>query len=130
MARINMKAAARKAKNIRKRHPSMKWNTAMSQAMKSMSGKKKKSRRLGAVKKRKSPARKKAVTKIKKLHAAEGRAIHSLGSVSTHMAHARAQLKEQIGWAEAQKFAASKKVTKRKIGKRIAALKSTYRKLC
>ena len=125
-----MKAAARKAKNIRKRHPSMKWNTAMSQAMKSMSGKRKKSRRVGAVKRKRPAARKKTVKKIKKLHAAEGRAIHSLGSVSSHIAHAKAQLKEQIGWAEAQKFAAPKKVTKRKIGKRIAAMKSKYRKLC
>jgi len=82
------------------------------------------------VRKRKSPARKKTVRRIKKLHAAEGRAIHSLGSVASHMAHAKAQLKEQIGWAEAQKFAAEKKMTKRKIGKRIAALKSKYRKLC
>jgi hypothetical protein len=81
-------------------------------------------RRVGSVK------RSSTVKRVKRLHAAEGRAIKSLGSVSSHMAMAKHQLKEQIGWGEAQRFAANKKSTKRKIGKRIAALKSKYRKLC
>jgi hypothetical protein len=129
MARINMKAAATKAKKIRKAHPAMKWNTAMSQAMKSLGGKgKKKSRKVGYVKK-KSP-RKKTVAKIKKFHAAEGRAIKSLGSVSYHVAHAKSQLLEQIGWLEAQKYSAKTKRAKRKLSKRLSALKAKFRKLC
>jgi len=130
MARINMKAAATKARKIRKAHPSMKWNTAMSQAMKSLGGKRKtkKRRKVGAVKKKSS--RKKAVKAVKKYHAAEGRAIKSLGSVSYHVSHAKSQLLEQIGWGEAQKYSAKTKRAKRKIGKKLAALKSKFRKLC
>lgn len=128
MARINMKKAATKARNIRKRHPSMKWNTAMSQAMKSLGGKKKSRRKVGSVKKKST--RKKAVKAAKKYHAAEGRALRKLGSVSYHTGHAKSLILQQIEKAEGQKFTAKKKSSKRKIGKRIAALKARFRKLC
>lgn len=130
MARINMKAAAAKARKIRKAHPSMKWNNAMSQAMKSLSKKSKpKKRRVGSAP-RKKAARKKTVRKIKTLHAAEGRAIRSLGSVASHVSSAKKLLTHEIGKLEAAKFTAAKKVTKRKISKRIAIKKSQFRKLC
>jgi hypothetical protein len=128
MARINMKAAAAKARKIRKAHPSMKWNNAMSQAMKSLSHKGKR-KKVGAAPRKKS-ARKKTVRKIKKLHAAEGRAIRSLGSVASHVSSAKKLLTHEIGKLEAAKFTAAKKVTKRKLAKRIAVKKSQFRKLC
>lgn len=129
MARINLKAAATKARKIRKAHPSMKWNNAMSQAMKSMSKKShSKKRRVGSV--RKKSARKKNVRRIKTLHAAEGRAIRSLGSVSSHLSSAKKLIEHKIGKLETQKFVAKKKTTKRKIAKRIAEAKTQFRKLC
>jgi hypothetical protein len=129
MARINLKAAATKARKIRKAHPNMKWNNAMSQAMKSMSKKSHpKKRRVGSVKKK--AARRKTVRRIKTLHAAEGKAIRSLGSVASHVAHAKKILEHEIGKLETQKFKASKKTAKRKIAKRIAEKKSRFRKLC
>jgi hypothetical protein len=51
-------------------------------------------------------------------------------STSQHIAHAKSQLLEQIGWAEAQKYSAKTKRAKRKIGKKVSALKSKFRKLC
>jgi hypothetical protein len=128
MARINMKAAAAKARKIRKAHPSMKWNNAMSQAMKSLSHKGKR-KKIGSAPRKKS-ARKKIIRKIKKSHAAEGRAIRSLGSVASHVSSAKKLLTHEIGKLEAAKFTAAKKVTKRKIAKRIAVKKSQFRKLC
>jgi hypothetical protein len=99
--------------------------------MKSLGSKgKSKRRRVGAVKKRKAPRKKSTIKKIKKYHAAEGRAIKSLGSVAFHVSHAKSQLLEQIGWAEAQKYSAKTKTAKRKIGKKLSALKSKFRKLC
>lgn len=130
MARINMKAAAAKARKIRKSHPSMKWTTAMSQAMKSASKKGKSKKRVGSVRRKKSPARRKTVARVKRLHAAEGKAIRSLGSVSSHLSHAKKIIEHEIGKLETQKFKATKKTTKRKISKRIAAKKTQFRKLC
>jgi len=50
------------------------------------------------------------------------------GTVSHHLTAARHKLKEQIGWGEAQKFAATTKMAKRKISKHINRLKTQYRK--
>jgi hypothetical protein len=135
MAGSALKKITTRAKAIRRLHGGS-WKAAIKKAgaeyrggkkMGSTHRKAKHHKRMGAVRPSK---RKSVIRKVKAYHAAEGRAIKSLGSVSHHMAQAKSQLKEQIGWAEAQKFAASKKSTKRKIGKRIAALKSQYRKFC
>ncbi len=84
-----------------------------------------KRRRVGSTKRRRV-----VVQRVKTLHRAEGRAIRSLGSVTPHLNKAKAVLERKIAHAEIQKFKAKKKMTKRKIGKRIAAFKSQYRKLC
>jgi hypothetical protein len=90
----------------------------------------KRRKKLAGTKKRAGGSRRKTVKRVKSLHAAEGRAIKSLGSVSSHISMAKKQLKEQIGWAEADRFAATTKTAKRKKGRHIAELKSKYRKLC
>jgi hypothetical protein len=128
-----LKKITTRAKAIRRLHGGS-WKAAIKKAGAEYRG----GKRMGSVRKKRRVKRKRVgsvksrttVKRVKRLHAAEGRAIKSLGSVSSHMAMARNQLKEQIGWGEAQRFAANKKSTKRKIGKRIAALKSKYRKLC
>ena len=74
--------------------------------------------------------RKRIVKRIHVLHKKEGKAIRALGSVSHHISHAKHLLAEQIGWAELHKFQAKTKRAKRKVGKKIADLKSRYRKLC
>ena len=121
---------SRRAKQIRKAHPSIKWQSAIKQASREIkagkvSGTHK--RKVGRVKK---SSRKKVISKLKRAHAAEGKQLNKLGSVSQHMSHARAMLKEQIGWNEAAKFTAPKKSSKNKIQKKINALKAKYRKLC
>jgi hypothetical protein len=131
MARINLKAAAVKAKKIRKAHPSMKWNNAMAQAMRSMSGKSKtKKRRVGSTRPKKKAARKSIIRRVKILHKAEGRAIKALGSVASHVSRAKKILEHEIGKLETRKFVAKKKSVKRKIAKVIAMKKSKFRKLC
>lgn len=51
-------------------------------------------------------------------------------SAASHLAHARKKIEHEIGAAEVRKFVAKKKSAKRKIAKRITALKSKFRKLC
>lgn len=120
-----LKQITTKAKKIYKRGGT--WKAAIKKAGAAFRAKKK---RAPAKRRKKAVARKRIIHRVKKLHSAEGRAIKSLGSVSSHLAAARSQLKEQIGWAEAQKFAANKKSAKRKISKHIARLKTQFRKLC
>jgi hypothetical protein len=130
-----LKKLTSEAKRIRAREGGS-WKAAVKKA-----GAKYRAGKLGRVKTHhKKPSgkrRKSIISKARKFHAAEGRAhakegreLKSLGSVASHIGHAKSQLKDQIGWAEAMRFAAPKKSTKRKIGKRIAALKAQYRKLC
>jgi hypothetical protein len=129
MAHSHLKAITAKAKKIRSAHPAMKWTSAIKEAarlLKKKSSPRKK--RVGSV--RKGPARKKIVRRVKRLHKAEGRAIKSLGSVASHVSHAKKIIEHEIGKLETQKFKATKKLTKRKIAKRIALKKSQFRKLC
>lgn len=127
-----MPNAFKEAKKIRSMHPSWTWKKCVREGAKRVKGK---HHKVAGTKRRrvhhkKKPVRRKTVTRIRKLHAAEGRAIHSLGSVSSHVSSAKKILEHEIGKLEAQKYIAKKKSTKRKIGKRIAAKKSKYRKLC
>lgn len=118
-----------KAKKIYKRGGS--WKSAIKKA-----GAEYRSGKLGKVvhmktrRKRATAKRKRVIKKIHRLHKAEGKAIQSLGSVSHHIGRAKQQLIDQIARAEAKKFAAAKKTTKRKIQKRITHMKARYRKLC
>jgi hypothetical protein len=129
MAHSHLRAITAKAKKIRKAHPSMKWTSAIREASRLL---KKKSptrkKRVGSVKKK--SVRRKVVKRVKRLHAAEGRAIKSLGSVASHVSHAKKIIEHEIGKLETQKFKATKKLAKKKIAKRIAAKKSQFRKLC
>jgi hypothetical protein len=129
MAASTLRKITARAKKIYKRGGT--WKGAIKKAgHEYRSGKMGKVVRMKTRRKKATVKRKRTVKKIRRLHKAEGRAIRSLGTVSHHIAKAKAQLKEQIGWGEAQKFAATKKTSKRKIGKKIAELKSKYRKLC
>ena len=51
-------------------------------------------------------------------------------TTSQHIAHAKEKIAGEIGRAEMTKFKAKTKRAKRKIAKRISALKSRFRKLC
>jgi hypothetical protein len=131
MAHSHLKRITAKAKKIRKLHPQMKWTSAIREASRKLkhSPKSPKRRRVSGVKKRRV-SRSKVVSRIKKIHSAEGKAIRSLGSVSSHIGHAKKIIEHEIGKLETQKFKATKKSTKRKISKRIAAKKTQFRKLC
>ena len=56
----------------------------------------------------------------------------AIGGLTTaqHIAHAKKRIVNEIAAAEAHKFQAKTKTAKRKIQKRVTALKSRYRKLC
>lgn len=131
MAHSHLRAITAKAKKIRKAHPSMKWTSAIKEASRLLKRKSPvKKRRVGSVRKKRPAARKKIIRRVRSLHKAEGRAIKSLGSVASHMSHAKKIIEHEIGKLETQKFKATKKTTKRKIAKRIALKKSMFRKLC
>jgi len=116
------------AKRIRKRHPGLAWKTAVKQAgAKYRSGKISGS---GSRKKVKKVAkRKKVIRRVKKLHAAEGRAIKSLGSVASHLSAAKKKIESEIGWLEISKFKTSKVSGRKKIQKRINKKKAQYRRI-
>jgi hypothetical protein len=147
MASTTLKKITARAKHIRRIHGGT-WKAAVKKA-----GAEYRAGKLGSVKK---TARKKIIRRVKKYHAKEGRALRKLSgtlsaggsggvmgvrstfraasigalSPSQHMAHARKKLEHEIGAAESRKFVAKKKSVKRKIAKRISALKSKFRKLC
>ena len=120
-----------RAKHIRRLHGGS-WKAAIKKAGAEYRG----GRKMSGTRKRKTRKRKakvvrmKTVRRVRRLHAAEGRAIHSLGSVASHTQAAKKLIEHQIGKLETQKYTAKKKSTKRKIQKRISALKTKYRKLC
>lgn len=131
----------KEAKRLRKEYPKRfdTWREYVSQASAIYASKHKgkspvghkhkhKKRRVGSVKKKST--RKKTISRVRKYHAAEGRALRSLGSVSYHVHHAKSQILEQIGKEEAKKYAAKTKRVKKKIGKKVSELKSKFRKLC
>jgi hypothetical protein len=56
----------------------------------------------------------------------------AIGRLTTaqHIGHAKEKIAQEIGRAEIAKFRAKTKTAKRKISKRLTALKSRFRKLC
>ena len=56
----------------------------------------------------------------------------AIGRLTTaqHISHAKEKIAQEIGRAEMTKFRAKTKTAKRKIAKRISALKTRFRKLC
>lgn len=149
-----LKQITTRAKQIRRIHGGT-WKAAIKKA-----GAEYRAGRVHGVRRKvsgkKKSGRKKAVRRVKRLHAAEGKAIRRLGgtlsasasrgimgvrstalaaaigglSARQHLAHARKKIEHEIGTAEVRKFVAKKKAVKRKIAKRITALKSKFRKLC
>jgi hypothetical protein len=85
---------------------------------------------VGIKRKRKPVHKKKSVHRKRTVRTGQTVKVRHVlaGTVSHHLSAARHKLKEQIGWGEAQKFAATTKMAKRKIGKHIARLKHQYRK--
>jgi hypothetical protein len=88
----------------------------------------KKRAKVGA--RRKTKSRAAAIRKVRHLHAAEGNALKSLGSIASHIGNAKKVIEQQIAAAEVRHFKAKTKTAKRKIAKHIAKLKTKYRKLC
>lgn len=135
-----LKKITARAKHIRHLHGGT-WKAAVKKA-----GAEYRAGKIHGVKKKKpkKAARKKAVRRVKLLHAAEGKAIQRLrgvrstfqaaaiGGLTTaqHIAHAKEKIAQEIGRAEMAKFRAKTKTAKRKITKRISALKMRFRKLC
>jgi hypothetical protein len=128
LAKINARV-----KQLAKKHPGTKRVTLQRQAGREyregklgrVSGAKKRvsGKVLGKSKRRKSTRRKTTVTSVRV------KSVGKVGSVASHMSMAKKLLKEQIGWAEASRFTAVKAKSKRELAKRIAKLKTEYRKL-
>lgn len=114
-----LKAMTKKAKAIRKKHPSMKWSTALK-----MAGSKTKR----ATKKSGSSTRRKIKPVASKPKRKSG-SSRSRASVGTYLSKAKKMIVEKIGDAESRKFRATTARAKRKVSKVIANLKSQYRKL-
>jgi hypothetical protein len=117
------------AKRLKKSHPNTKWTqlTKMASAKYRAGKLGKASAAVG--RKKKTVKRRPAARKV---HSGQVvRVKHVLaGTISHHVSKAKLLLKEQIGWAEASRFTAQTKKSKREIGKRILHLKQQYRKLC
>jgi hypothetical protein len=131
MAHSYFKAQAARARKIRKSHPSMKWTSAVKEAARQLKGKsvgtKRKTRRkVSGVKKVKRAT---AVRKVKRLHAAEGKAMRSLGSIATTKRHLKNQIEEKLAWGMLQQHTAKTKRMKRKIGKKLLNYKRELRSL-
>jgi hypothetical protein len=118
------------AKRIRRLHPSKhsKWTDYIKDASKKIKKKKPKSRKVSGV--RRTSTLRKKVARVKKIHRQEGAAIKKLGSVGSHLSHARSQLKEEIGWNQASLLTAKTAKSKRRLKKIISKKLKTYRMLC
>lgn len=120
---------SKRAKAIRRIHPSKKWQDCIKQAsreIKSGSPKKSPRKKVSGVK---SKTRKKAVRKLAAAHKREGKIIRSLGSVSSHVSQAKKILKDEIAWNQASILTAKSAKTKRNLRKMVAKKLSLYRKL-
>jgi hypothetical protein len=120
------------AKKIKRRFPHRfkKWTQYVAQASAIYASKHKgkspighKRKKIGMARKRKRSA---TVKRIRKFHAAEGRAIRSLGSIKTRL---RKNLEERVGREMYARHKAKTKRAKKKITKRISANLRTIRNL-
>jgi hypothetical protein len=122
------------AKKIRRKFPKRfsKWTDYVKQASaiyatkhggRSPVGKK---RKIGSVRKK---SRKVAVSRVKKLHRKEGKAIRALGSIATTKNHLKRQLQERLSWGMLQQYTAKTKTAKRKIGKKLSDYKRQLKNL-
>jgi hypothetical protein len=128
-----LKQITAEAKRLKKKFPKRfsKWTDYIKQASAIYKGKHKikpvaKKRRVGSVQ---SKSRKVAVSKVKKLHRKEGKAIRALGSIATTKNHLKKQLKERLSWGMLQQYTAKSKTAKRKIGKKLLEYKRQLRNL-
>lgn len=126
---------SREAKRIRKRHPSIKWQSAIKEASRKLKGKKRSPAKRKTTRRKvsgvKSIRRRAVVRKIKRAHRHEGKLISKLGSVTVAQSVSQTKeiIRERIGWMEASKLSAKTAKSKRGIQKRINELKKIYRQL-
>ena len=126
------------AKRIRRQRPAMQWKTALKEAGRKFRGKK-----VGATllvergESAKTKPKRVVVVKRKRSAPGKGRFVsgvvrpagYSSNTVPGMISGVKKALTAQIGDLEAKKFAATRKVDKNKIAKRIAELKRQYRKM-
>lgn len=133
------------AKRIKKRYPTRfkKWTQYVAQASAIYASKHKgkspvghKHKKISGMTKKKKThrrvSRKKTVRRIKRLHAAEGRAIrrlHGVGSIPTLKRKLVDQYKNQLASGMLSQYQAKTKRVKRKIGKRLTEIKRKLRQL-
>lgn len=147
MAATALKKITTRAKQIRKAHPSMSWVGAVKKAGAEYRGGKvagkKKKRRVGAVK---SGGSRTSTGGARNNRTSTGGARTSttgnrtstggakttnvrIGTVANHLSIAKRGMREQLAWMLLAKDQAKTKTAKRKIGKRITAVKSKLRAL-
>jgi hypothetical protein len=88
-----------------------------------------KHKKIGMPKHRKKAARKKAITQVRRYHAAEGRALRKLGTVKHFVGKAKDKLKNEIAHEEVRKLSTTKKRNRKKIQKKINEKKAILRRL-
>ena len=115
---------SRRAKQIRKSHPGMKWQSALKKAGAEFRGKKSAPKKSTSKKRRKVGSN---VTRSKAHTDYNAPEVNiSIGSVE---ARYRKELEKKLGVLEVRKFNARLKSDKRKIAKDIAAVKSKIRNI-
>jgi hypothetical protein len=126
-ATTRLKQITTRAKAIRKKHPAMKWISAVREASRQiMSGKKKAP--ASPSKKRKVRSHK-PTAKRPARHGRPARKHSSKITASGHLARAKKILEVNLGAAEVRKFKATTARVRRKAAKYIAALKKRYKKI-
>lgn len=120
MATTALKKITAEAKRIRKRHPGMKWVSAVKQA-----GAKYRKGGISGVGKKRRPAKKKAARKKRPAAARKTRVkvTASVGSVAYHRSQMKHQLDEQLAWMLLSRDQATKKSVKNKLNKKVIALR-------
>ena len=122
----------KEAKRLKRKYPKRfeKWTEYVAQASAIYASKHKGKSPVGhkhkkvsgmATKKRKSKRRTAAIRRARKYHAAEGRALRSIGSISRQKRALKKSLEAEIAWGLFSKDRATTKRAKKKIGKRITA---------
>jgi|SRR5882672_3278759 len=132
MSTTTLKKITTRAKQIRKKQPGISWRSAVKKAGAEYRGgkirKTRKARKTRPARKKKAVPRKR-VKATKKAPRSRVKIRVSSGTVSGHMGAAKKMLLDDIGRKDAQIFAATKKIVKRKLQKQLNKMKQQYRKL-
>ena len=116
-----------KAKQLRKTHPKMKWQSLVSLASKKVKPAAKKS--IGAAPKKKTASKKAVVRKTVVKRTTVNKTTASIGSVSSHLSIVKKMLLKELGELEVRKFQARLKRDKNKIQKLITEKRAKIRRL-